>query len=456
MPKRYWCSSILLPEGWGENVTLTVTDDGWIDDISSESDSNDCERITGHLMPGMANLHSHAHQRAMAGMGEHAGEGRDSFWSWRKVMYHYLERIRPDHLYHISRQLYLEMLRSGYTSVAEFQYLHHDIDGRPYANRAEMTLQCRQAALDTGIGFTALPVLYLYGGFGGQGPHAQQRRFLNNADEFSNIIEQLNDVSQLNPDCAVGIAPHSLRAVTPELLTNVLETSLKDIKVIHIHIAEQIKEVEDCLLWSNQRPVEWLFNHFEINGKWCLIHATHMCGREARKLAASSAIAGLCPSTEANLGDGFFAISDYHSDGGRWGIGSDSQISVSPVEELRWLEYGSRLTTGLRNVITDSGTPNTGKVLLDAALAGGAQACGRATGKIAAGYRADFVVLDHEHPRLYGRHGNDVVDSWIFSGNENPVRDVFVGGRKVINQGHHTHAREIERNFQRTIDQLSL
>lgn len=253
---------------------------------------------------------------------------------------------------------------------------------------------------------------------------------------------------------SLGIAPHSLRAVDETLLNSVLG-HCPDIDVIHIHVAEQLKEIEDCLYWSGQRPVEWLFEHFQVNEKWCLIHATHMSEKETAQLASSGAVAGLCPTTEANLGDGVFNARDYFSHKGKWGIGSDSHISVSPVEELRWLEYTQRLVTHQRNVLNSKSIPGTGSNLYQQACAGGAQATARLTGKIQAGYRADFVVIDNRHPRLYGRQQNDLIDSWIFSGNDNPVTEVFVGGVKVIADGHHEDEQRITAAFQTTLDQLA-
>jgi formimidoylglutamate deiminase len=454
MNQTIWSKSALLSNGWAESVEITLDAVGNIGTVNSGVPYKEGDRVEV-LIPGIPNVHSHAHQRAMAGLGERAGETADSFWTWRKVMYHYLERIQPQHLFDISAMLYLEMLKSGYTCVGEFQYLHHGIDGKAYANRAEMSLQCMQAAASTGLGFTALPVLYRYGGFGGAEPVAGQKRFLNNADEFSSIVELLQDASRNDANTSVGIAPHSLRAISDTLLKDVLSNCAKDLAAIHVHIAEQTKEVDDCLSWSGQRPVEWLYNHFDVDTNWCLIHATHMTSEETRSMANSGAVAGICPTTEANLGDGLFNAVEYLETGGNWAIGSDSHISIDPVEELRWFEYGQRLVSRSRNVLTSAQTPNTGRNLLDGALAGGAQACGRKIGRIESGYRADLIVLDEQHPRLYGRAGNDLIDSWIFSGNVNMVKSVYVGGRKMIDQGRHVDEESILTNFSKTLNELA-
>ncbi len=408
----------------------------------------------GTLIAAIPNVHSHAHQRAMAGLGERAGDADDSFWSWREVMYRYLERIQPEDLNHIAAQLYLEMLKAGYGCVGEFQYLHHDADGKPYADRAEMSLQCLDAARRVGIGFTALPVLYRYGGFGGAEALAGQKRFINDAAGFADIVESLRQAAAGDANAAVGIAPHSLRAIDAALLAEVIG-GLDGLAAIHIHVAEQTREVDDCVAWSGRRPVEWLFENFDIDQTWCLVHATHMSPAETAAMAASGCVAGLCPTTEANLGDGFFNLREYLDHGGRWAIGSDSHISIDPVEELRWLEYGLRLQTRRRILAVDADTRNPGRFLIDGALAGGAQACGRATGRIAPGYRADLIVLDQSHPRLYRRDDDALLDSWIFSGNQNLVRDVYVGGIKRIENGRHAAEDEIARNFRATLDRLA-
>jgi len=453
MTGKIWANSALLVSGWADSVEIKIDATGNITTISPDLPYTDGDRVEV-LIPAIPNVHSHAHQRAMAGLGERAGDTRDSFWTWRKVMYHYLERIQPDNLFHIAAQLYLEMLKAGYSCVGEFQYLHHDLNGKAYDNRAEMSLQCLQAATRVGIGFTALPVLYRYGGFGSTAALDGQKRFLNDADGFIEIVKSLQAATTNDANCSVGIAPHSLRAINRDLLAEVI-ASLESLAAIHVHVAEQSKEVDDCLDWCGKRPVEWLFENFDVDQEWCLIHATHINDQETAAMAGSGCVAGLCPTTEANLGDGFFNAREYFAQRGCWAIGSDSHISIDPVEELRWLEYGMRLQTRGRNVLVSDATTNTGRNLLDGAVAGGAQACGRNIGSIAEGYRADLVVLDHEHSRLYGRSKDDLIDSWIFSGNSNLVRDVYIGGNKTIDNGHHVDEDTIARNYRNTLDQLA-
>lgn len=453
MTRKIWAAAALLDNGWANSVEISIDAHGDIDGITPNSDYSTGDRAP-LVIPAIPNVHSHAHQRAMAGLGERASDHTDSFWTWRKVMYHYLERVGPEQLQHIAAQLYLEMLKAGYSCVGEFQYLHHDLDGKPFANRAEMSLQCLQAARHVGIGFTALPVLYRYSGFGNAAPLESQKRFINDADGFAEIVAALQKACASDANCSVGIAPHSLRAVSRELLEEVIG-AVDNPASIHLHIAEQTREVDDCLAWSGQRPVQWVLDNFAVNQHWCLIHATHMSSAETSQLARSGCVAGLCPTTEANLGDGFFNAVEFFEQRGAWAIGSDSHISVDPVEELRWLEYGMRLQTRQRNVLVEPGRVSTGRSLLDGALAGGTDACGRRIGRIAPGYRADLIALASDHPRLYGRHGDDLLDSWIFSGNENLVRDVYVGGKKLIDNGRHHDEEKIAQNYRATLDQLA-
>ena len=461
----YLMDSVRLPDGWADRVLVQVDRNGIIRSVEPDSGVRPDHVISGAVVPGMPNCHSHAHQRAMSGAGERAGidpaSGRrmqDSFWTWRSAMYRNLRRIQPDDLYAIARMVYLEMLKSGYTHVAEFQYLHHGPDGQPYANPATMTLRCMEAARHAGIGFTALPVLYRYGGFGQQAPLEGQRRFITDVDGFSEIVCRLQQEAGTDAgQCAtVGIAPHSLRAVSDPLLNAVIENlSGQPPAVIHIHIAEQEREVDDCREWSGERPVEWLLNRFDVGRNWCLVHATHMDESETRRLAQSGAVAGLCPTTEANLGDGFFNLEQYSQAGGSWAIGSDSHISISPVEELRWLEYGHRLLNRHRNIMATDAEPSTGAALLEQALQGGRSSCGLRIGSVAPGYRADFVVLDTDHPRLYGCTGDQRVDNWIFSGNECLVKDVYTSGRRVICDGCHIDEEGICQNYRNVLDRLN-
>lgn len=462
-------ANALLPSGWARNVRLDVDPAGNFAAISADSRPDGAARVEGVAIPGMPNLHSHAFQRAMAGLTETTGaapakdgnQAEDSFWTWREVMYRFVGKLQPDDLRAIATQLYAEMLCSGYTAVAEFHYLHHDVDGRPYADPAEMSRAVAEAARAAGIGQTLLPVLYASGGFGGKPAGEGQRRFLHRVDDYLRLVATLERAYRDDPQIRVGIAPHSLRAVQPETLREAVVglDAIDQDAPIHIHIAEQTKEVEDCLAWSAQRPVDWLLQHAPVGPRWCLVHATHMTGQETAALAASGAVAGLCPTTEANLGDGLFPLVAYLAANGRYGIGSDSHISVSPVEELRWLEYGQRLVTRRRNVAaqgwaTGPGTA-TGAGLHQRALLGGAQACARPIGALGQGRRADLVVLDADHPLLVGREGEQMIDSYVFSGNAQTVRHVMVGGEWVVRDGRHRDGERIAEAYRQTVRRLS-
>ncbi len=372
-------------------------------------------------VPGVPNLHIHAFQRAMAGLAERAG---GDFWQWRETMYRFLAVLTPEDVRAIAAQLYVECLLHGYTSVAEFHYLHNAPDGGAYDDPAEMANAIIAAAEDAGIGLLMLPVLYRRSGFGGAPAGEGQRRFVLSQDRYARLV------AGLAARVPVGVAPHSLRAVTPEELAWAVE--LAGERPIHIHIAEQTGEVDACLAWSGARPVQWLLDHAPVDRRWCLVHATHCNATELQRMAASGAVAGLCQTTEANLGDGVFPLHAYLEAGGRFGIGSDSHVSTSPVEELRWLDYIRRLETRTRRSL--------GAGLLDRATAGGVQAFGGGT-------RHDFVVLDAEHPALVGRSGEALVDAWLFNGNGNPVRDVMAGGAWVVRDGAHIRGERIAADF---------
>ncbi|WP_372394503.1 formimidoylglutamate deiminase [Azospirillum sp. HJ39] len=446
-------AAALLPDGWAEDV-LVATDG--VDRILSVTAGAACpaeaDRFAGAAVAGIANLHSHAHQRAIAGMGESSGDGADSFWSWREAMYRALDRMEPEDFEAVAAQLYVETLKAGFTAVAEFHYLHHDRDGGAYADPAEMSHRAVAAARAAGLPITLLPVLYNASGFGGTPPNAGQRRFIHDGAGFDRLTGALRASYGESSDVRLGIAPHSLRAVPDGLLAETVAAHPQG--PIHIHIAEQRKEVEDCLAHHGRRPVEHLLETQAIDGRWCLIHATHMTDAEVAGVAASGAVAGLCLTTEGNLGDGFFAAEPYMEQGGRWGIGSDSHISVSPVEELRWLEYGMRLTSGRRTVLAGGPRRSTARRLVEDAQAGGAQATGFETGRIAPGLRADIAVLDTDHPLLAARKGDALLDSWIFAGNAALVRDVVIAGRAVVRDRRHPREEEIAERFKKTLGKL--
>jgi formimidoylglutamate deiminase len=436
----YFAERALLPTGWANNVRLEIRA-GRLTLVLADSERGDAECLNGPLLPGMPNLHSHAFQRAMAGLAEVAGDPNDSFWTWRDLMYRLVGKITPAQLGVIARQLYIEMLKAGYTSVAEFHYVHHDPAGKAYANPAELALQISQAAAAAGMGLTLLPVLYSHAGFGGQAPNDGQRRFINSTEQYLKLHERLRPALAEQAAQRLGLCFHSLRAVTPGQMSEVLAASDAHCPV-HIHISEQQKEVDDCLAWSGARPVQWLLDNQAVNERWCLVHATHVDPAEVSGLARSGAVAGLCLTTEANLGDGIFPAVDYLAQGGRWGIGSDSHVSLSVVEELRWLEYGQRLRDQRRNRLHSTQQPRVGRTLFDGALAGGTQALGQDVGALAVGQRADWLVLDGQDPYLATAQDDAILNRWLFAGSDRQVKDVMVNGQWVIRDGHHRAERE--------------
>ena len=449
---KYHFGSALTAKGWQEDVTVAVGPAGMIESVGQGTRGG--HHIKGIAVPAVPNVHSHAHQRLMLGLAERAGPTADSFWTWRETMYGFALRLSPQDLHAVAAQAYVEMLKSGFSVVGEFQYLHHQPDGKPYANRAEMSLACLAAADEAGIAITLLPTLYAYGGFGGQAPGAGQRRFLNGADGFLEIYEALVKEADDHQLHRVGISPHSLRAVRPELLREVLQ-GIDSLSSIHIHVAEQTREVDDCLAFVGCRPVEMLLENFDVSERWTAIHATHMTAEETRRLATTGAIAGLCPTTEANLGDGIFPAVDFLQAEGAIAIGSDSHISVSPAEDLRMLEYSQRLRDRTRNALAGGPGQSTGRSLFEAACRGGATSMAQSVGAIAPRFRADIIVLDDDHPSLIGREHDAALDTWIFSAGNALVKDVLVAGRHIIKDRHHPSEEVIARRFGAAVRRLS-
>lgn len=436
--KRFFAGEALLADGWHRDVLIEVDGDLIVAVTANTSAADGAEPLSGAVIPGMPNLHSHAFQRAMAGLTEHAGTSGDNFWAWRELMYRFLERITPDDVEAIAAQLYVEMLKSGYTSVAEFHYLHHDERGNAYANPAEMAERVVASACATGIGLTLLPVFYAHATFGGVPPNAGQKRFVHGVDSFNALLDGI--VKQRGAIRRFGVAPHSLRAVTPQELKAVVAhlDSHDSTAPIHIHAAEQLKEVDDCLAWSHRRPVAWLIDNARINSRWCLVHATHLDDDETFRLAESGAIAGLCPSTEANLGDGIFNAPDYFLQNGSWGIGGDSHVGIDPFRELAIVEYAQRLKSARRNILHTPLVDSIGGGLYRQALAGGARALGQNIGAIAVGCRADLVVMNADDAALVEHSGDALLDAAIFGPVRQPVRDVMAGGAWVVRDGRHT------------------
>lgn len=452
--------SALLPDGWADNVLIEIDKDGWIVGVdafkSVQADDGNVEVLTGPLIPGMPNIHSHSFQRAMAGLTERAAAKKDTFWNWRETMYRFQSELEPDDIGALAAQVFVEMLKGGYTSVGEFHYIHHDRDGKPYEDKAELSRCIIKAALETGIAITHMPALYAYGGFNAQPSSEGQKRFINSVRGVIDIVSSLHEEYRTAPQVTIGFAPHSLRAVSPDMLTESVRALRKILPdaPLHIHAAEQMAEVEGCLEWSGKRPVEWLLENAPVDDKWCFIHCTHMTEQETKALAASGVVAGLCPTTEANLGDGVFPLLPYFKAGGAFAIGSDSHVMVNMFEELRWLEYVQRLMHRERTLIRSPEIPSVGAMLFEKTTQGGARALGRKTGCIDIGYRADFLVLDSDLPAITGKLRDHVLDAAIFASSQNPIRDVMAGGRWVVRNRRHKREDHILENFRSVMGKL--
>lgn len=442
-------SEALLPDGWARDVRVELAD-GRIAAIKRDAPPRPDDLRHAVAVPGLCNLHSHAFQRGMAGLAERRGASADSFWTWREAMYRFVDRMTPEDMAAIAAMAYAEMLESGFTRVGEFHYLHHDPAGHPHPGPA-MAEALAEAAHGSGIALTLLPVFYAHSGFGGQPPSPAQRRFICSLDQFAALHEASGKAIAGLPGAVLGLAPHSLRAVTPEELETLVAVAGE--APIHIHVAEQIAEVEACLAWSGQRPVEWLLSHSPVGANWCLVHATHMTTAETTALARSGAVAGLCPVTEANLGDGLFPADEFLSAQGRFGVGSDSNVLIDASEELRWLEYGQRLARQSRNLFARDSGASTGRALFGGALAGGAQALGSASGLVE-GHWADFVTLDHRHPALVGAQGDGWLDGWIFAAGRSAIDTVWRAGSRVVSNGRHVAREPIAVRYRAAIRNL--
>lgn len=440
------------------NARVEVGARGRITAIFPQSRDTGCEQVRGWTVPGVPNLHSHSFQRALAGLAEAPGPG--SFWSWREVMYRLAELVTPEDVEAITRHLYVELLKSGFTCVGEFHYLHHPPGGGAYDDRAEMSRRVVSAARTAGIGLVHLPAVYETGGLDGERLAGGQERFNLDLDGVARIGDALAEDASM-PGIRVGLALHSVRAVRQQTFRLIAEDPPPPGTPVHIHVAEQEQEVRACLAKRRARPVEWLLDHAPVDEEWCLVHATHMVEAESAAVSRRGAVVGLCPTTEANLGDGLFSLGRFAGAGGRFGIGTDSHASRSPVEELRLLEYGQRLATRTRTV-THAGPDaqrgealaGAGGALLAHAWEDGCSALAWNGGRVGKGRRADLVVLDAEHPALVGRGGHAVLDSWVFSGTDNPVRDVMVGGAWVVRDGRHARDAEVARAFAAAVRRL--
>ena len=449
--KVLWAEQALAADGWKRDVRVELDEAGRIATLDSGCPPRGYR--VGVLLPAPVNLHSHAFQRAMAGLTEQRGpDSHDSFWTWRRLMYRFLERVGPEEFEPITAFAQMQMLEAGFAAVAEFHYVHHQPGGTPYDCPAELSNRVAAAASDSGIGLTLLPVLYLHGGCGAKPLQPGQLRFGNSPDRFARLREDAGTaVGALGPDARLGAAIHSLRAVDPGGLAFAAELAPR--APLHIHAAEQTAEVEEVEAWLGARPVEWLLANAGVDERWCLVHATHMTSHETAGLADSGAVAGLCPITEASLGDGIFDAVNYHGHGGTFGVGTDSNIRISLAEELRMLEYSQRLRDRTRAVLARSGA-STGRTLFEAAVRGGAQAAMRDSGTLAPARLADLVALDSCAADLVGKQGDTLLDSFIFAAGDRAITDLWSAGRHVVKDGRHVRREAISRGYVRALDRL--
>jgi formimidoylglutamate deiminase len=451
-----FASDALLASGWARDVLVEWDAAGIISRVEPGSEPGKHARAAGPVLPGIPNVHSHAFQRAMAGLAEFRGHPTDDFWTWREEMYRLVTRLEPEDVEAIARHLYIEMLRHGYTTVAEFHYLHNDRDGRHYEDRPEMANRIVSAAGDAGIALTLLPVLYAHGGFGHKVLSSAQRRFESDPAFVIELLRELAAFHLPNPRLRLGVAPHSVRAVDALMLTELVDAARRfDATMpMHMHVSEQVGEVSECIETHGTTPLAWINDLVDVDDRWCFIHSTHLTRIETRALGATGACVGLCPMTEANLGDGIFEFVPWFESRGPWSIGGDSHVSVSPFEELRALEYSQRLRHRVRNVIADEESPDVAANLWRGAASGGAQATGQPTGAIAVGRRADLVVLDGSDLDFEGLDASAALGVALFSGNSNRVRDVMIGGTAVVSQGVHGQQESAAEAFRATLKRL--
>ena len=449
---KLYAEKILIGNEWRNNVTISIASNGKILSLESGKDTN-ADRLNGVVIPGMVNCHSHAFQRAFAGFSEYRSGSKDSFWSWRDIMYRFVAKLSPHDAHIITKFVYIQMLKAGYTSVGEFHYLHHQANGKPYQNPAEMSEQVIEAASAAGIAITHLPVLYSHSNFGEKSPIQAQARFIHSTDAYLRLVEKIQQQYSSISNFSLGIAPHSLRAVSESQLRKIIPAirSIDSKAPIHIHIAEQVQEVRDCEAFYGKRPVDWLLDNFETDANWCLIHATHTTQSELVKMAKSGAVVGICPSTEANLGDGIFATQEFVNQQGKFAIGSDSHISINVAEELRLLEYGQRLRKHQRAVLTGDVCSSVGQFLYSQACEAGADAIGQDIGVIGVGKRADFIILNSNHPSLFCKDDSFILDAAIFACDQLPVQDVYVAGRRIIESGHHQQEQNVVDEYRKVL-----
>lgn len=440
-------------DGWRQDVIVEVSSEGMILSIEAGNAANADTILKGIVLPGMPNTHSHSFQRLIAGLTGARGHQQDSFWSWREAMYQCADKIAPEQFAATARWVFTQMLKAGYTSCAEFHYLHHQPRGKAYANLTEMSARAIDAASTSGIAITLLPVLYQTAGFGNARLDPVQQRFYNSTDRYLQLLNECQALISQHPNFRLGIAPHSLRAVPGDALSEVIAAWPDKHCPLHIHIAEQPAEITACLEYLGVRPLQWLMEQFSVNERWCLIHATHLQDEELARAAASGAVAGLCPTTEADLGDGMFRTTEWLLSGGHFSIGSDSNVRISVSEELRQLEYNERLVSGQRNVLSQPDTTG-GRFMYQHAAEAGAVAIGQPVGRLQPGFRADLLELKPDHLLTAGRHADAALDSWIFAGDSSVIQSVWVAGKCAVSDGRHPLDEQFHSGMLQTLTEL--
>ncbi len=447
-----FAQTALLENGWANEVEIKISDHGQIQEITFDI-TNTADMSVDVLIPAPVNAHSHAFQRAMAGLTERRGPtGSDTFWTWRKLMFKFLNQLTPDHIERICAFVQMEMLEAGFATNVEFHYLHHQPGGQEYNKLSEMSDRIASATLQSGIGLTILPVLYQYGGCDKSNLTGGQIRFGNSFDQYIKLYQELSEtIKYLPADTTTGLSAHSLRAVGRNELIKISE--LAGDKPLHMHAAEQIAEVEEVLSIWGKRPIEWILENLPINSNWCLIHCTQMLPHETLQLSATGAVAGLCPITEANLGDGIFDGVNWLSNGGAIAIGSDSNINISLAEEIRSLEYSQRLRDKSRARLATE-DKSTARRIFDAIVAGGAKASGRKTGIIGVGYWADLMSIKSSDINLLQAKEDSILDSFAFTNEQAFIENVWSAGRHMVKNGQHINRKYITENYIKAIKEL--
>ncbi len=425
----FHCAYALLEDGWARDCRITVNGEGLIAAIDTDASTAGATTLPGPVIPGMVNVHSHIHQRLIAGLTGYRAAGADSFWTWREQMYRAVGQLAPDELKTLASYAFMELIEGGYTVTGEFHYPHRLGGAEPMQTAASLL----EAADAAGMALTLLPVWYRYAGFGRQAPAERQRPFVMALDELAGLVGDLVD-DVAGSIHRVGVAPHSLRAVEVSDLPELL--SVIDSGPVHLHISEQPAEVDECRKYCGRTPIELLTEHVDLDRRWCLIHATHASDEEIRVMAQSDAVVGLCPTTEADLGDGLFPAREFVDQGGRFAIGSDSNLVTDAATELRLLDWGQRLQLNRRNVLCDEGE-HLGRRLWRDAAGAGADALNQPVGTLAVGRRADWVVLDAAHPLLAGLDADHQLDTLVLAGARDLVDQVWIAGRKQVDGGRH-------------------